>query len=81
MTTFDLDYFCRLTFNRLDFEVEHNGKKVRDYVYWKECNPNTACGPKSSTTVGGGYLVIYSDNNNLHTYEHPEKIFKKINLT
>lgn len=79
MPTIDINYVCRLTFNRLDFEVEHKGEKVKDYVYWKECNPDTVRGPSGPMVVGGGYLIIYPNKDTLHTYDHPENIFKKIN--
>lgn len=78
MPVIDINYICQLTFNRLDFEVSYNGQIVRDYVYWKECNPTIVPSPTGPAIVGGGYLIIYSNNDTLHTYDHPENIFKKV---
>ena len=65
-------------FNRIDYQTTHNGAVVNDYIYWKEYEPTTIQGPTRPIMVSGGYLIVYRNNETLHTYEHPENIFKKI---
>lgn len=65
-------YILDNVFNRIDYSIIHKGKQIKQFVHWVECKPTETPIGK----VGGGYIVIYSNGDQHHMYEHPEDVFR-----